>query len=606
MLVAPLPIFPLMIHNPVKTGTQRAEASTCRSAIRTAKGVVRDIGKESAAKSPGLNELARCSQKNSERDFQNVTSKKFLLSLPIDLSTIQKPPGMRYSGDFHAISLRNWCQFLVTYSCWHIVCGLVQPNPPRERAILQEFWRRYRLWRPNHDLWQLVDSRGIDLSRMAPMVLHGDEGRGFKKSAFLLCAYHSYIGRGTNAANSTRTSRPYVSMKLNYGGNSWSHRFVTACLPKMNKDERAFQAICDFMTEDALDLINNGVVGSDGTKYHMAVLQCSGDWQWLVKAGSLSRSYSNCEKRPRAANAQPKGICHYCLAGQAGVPFEDFRRQAVWRRTQFQPGDCPFTSVPSMLRLPHEGDKPSRFFTYDLWHSYHLGMGKCFLGSALAVISEHMDGSNIELRFQNLTTIFLQWAEDSRTTPFISTLSKEGIQWPDKKSYPNGNWHKGHVTTVLMKFVVWFLETRNYALHDASLMKILEAARAMNEAMTILFSNDVWLPKVVANQVGRLGRRHMELYQEMATASFRQGEALWPFMPKSHVCDHIWSELEFCEAPYCISPLCHSVQVDEDMVGRVSRVSRRVSPMQVIKRVLQRTLHASFAHFVNYGYLHSR
>jgi hypothetical protein len=84
--------------------------------------------------------------------LQNVTSKNFLLSLPIALSTIPKPPGMRYAGDFHAISLRNWCKFLVTYSCWHVLCGLVQPNPPRERAILQEFWRRYRLWRPNHDL----------------------------------------------------------------------------------------------------------------------------------------------------------------------------------------------------------------------------------------------------------------------------------------------------------------------------------------------------------------------------------------------------------------------------------------------------------------------
>ena len=89
-----------------------------------------------------------------------------------------------------------------------------------------------------------------------------------------------------------------------------------------------------------------------------------------------------------------------------------------------------------------------------------------------------------------------------------------------------------------MRFVVWFLETRNYAL-DAMLVKILEAARAMNEAMSILYSNDVWLPRLVANQVGRLGRRHMELYQEMATICFRQGQALWPFMPKAHVCDHV-------------------------------------------------------------------
>ena len=440
------------------------------------------------------------------------------------------------------------------------------------------------------------------------MVLHGDEGRGFQKSAFLLCACHSYIGRGTDLANSTRTAKPYVSMKLNYGGNSWSHRFVTACLPKMNKDEAAFQAICDFMTADALDLINNGVVDSTGAKYHTAVLQCSGDWQWLVKAGNLARSYSNCEKRPRAATAQPKGMCHLCRAGQVTVPFEDFRMQAAWKSTQFQPDDCPFTSIPSLLRLPHEADKPSRFFSFDLWHAYHLGLGKCFLGSwdqRLQLFQNTCLARTLTF-VSKIWRLFSSNGQKIRRPLLISAYwRKKGFNGQAKKSYPNGNWHKGHVTTTLTKFVVWFLETRNYAL-DAMMVKIFEAARAMNEAMTILYSNDVWLPKVVANQVGRLGRRHMELYQEMATICFRQGQALCFFMPKAHVCDHVWSEHELCEAPYCISPLCHAVQIDEDMVGKVSPVSRRVSPMQVIKRVLQRTLHASFAHFVKCGYLHSR
>ena len=45
----------------------------------------------------------------------------------------------------------------------------------------------------------------------------------------------------------------------------------------------------------------------------MAVLSCTGDWAWLAKAGNLNRSYSNVEKRPRAANSVPKGICHLLL-----------------------------------------------------------------------------------------------------------------------------------------------------------------------------------------------------------------------------------------------------------------------------------------------------
>ena len=147
----------------------------------------------------------------------------------------------------------------------------------------------------------------------------------------------------------------------------------------------------------------------------------------------------------------------------------------------------------------------------------------------------YMPGSNIDLRFQNLTTVFLQWAEDSKTTPYITILIV-------RKLAQGACDHNPHE----IRGVVF--GNSQLAL-DAMLVKILEAARAMNEAMTILYSNDVWLPKVVANQVGRLGRRHMELYQEMATICFRQGQALWPFMPKAQVCDHVWPELELCDGP---------------------------------------------------------
>lgn len=563
---------------------------------------MKDIGKETAAKSPGLLELAASTEKNSERNMRAITSKRYLLSLPIPLSKLERTLGTRYSGDFNAISLRSWLTFLVNYNCWHVLTGLARPDPPREKDILRTFWERYRKWRPQHQLWDIVDSKGIDLSRVAPVVIHGDEGRGFKKSAFLVMAYHSYLGLGTTLANQVRKRRPYVCMKLNYSGNAWSHRFITAVLPKMMKDEQAFQTILRFITDDCLDVLHNGVEDASGNKYYAAVLQCVGDWQFLVKAGGLVRSYSNVEKRPRAEASCPRGICHYCKAGQINVPFEDFRSTAVWRTTQFRPDDSPFSSMPVLLALPHEATKPARFFCFDLWHSMHLGMGKTFLGSVLALMSDCMDGGSIDVRFQNLTHLFQQWAADTKTTPYISIISKDSIQWQDRKSYPNGNWSKGHVTTTLMKFVTWYLERTN---HDDNilLVKSREAATMINEALTSLYASDVWLTKADAREIGRKAMRYMQLYMEMASIAYHSNQSLFVFMPKAHACDHVFSELAMCESAFCLNPLCHAVQVDEDMIGKVSRVSRRVSPLQVIKRVLERALHASFAHFVTCGYI---
>jgi len=205
----------------------------------------------------------------------------------------------------------------------------------------------------------------------------------------------------------------------------------------------------------------------------------------------------------------------------------------------------------------------------------------------------------------NLTNLYLQFCQDNFITPFILVISKDTIQWPDKGSYPNGNWSKGHVTTTLTKFVTWFLTSHNDIDGDALLVKCREAAVAINDAMHALYANDVWLPKLLANDIGMKGRQFLVKYQELATICYHSRRALFMYMPKAHACDHTFSELEGCVAPFAMNPLAHSVQVDEDMVGRVSRVSRRVHPTQVIKRVLERALQASFAAFVDAGYIKS-
>lgn len=85
----------------------RAKASTCRAAIRVAEGVVRDIGEQVASSSSGLVPLSKCTVSHSERDFQ-VVAKRYQLHLPVQITSLNKTPGVRYTGDFAAISLRHW------------------------------------------------------------------------------------------------------------------------------------------------------------------------------------------------------------------------------------------------------------------------------------------------------------------------------------------------------------------------------------------------------------------------------------------------------------------------------------------------------------------
>lgn len=416
-------------------GRPAAEATSWRAAIRTAQGVVKDIGVESASKSGGLTELSRCSEAHSERGGRKVVE-RLRLTLPIPFTKIPKTLGVRYGGEFHALKLQDWCQFLVDKNCWHIVAGLARPDPVRERAILTEYWTRFRALHPEHSLF----ATDRDWSRTAPLLLHGDEGRGKKKSPFLVCSWHSVLGLGSEAANKARQTRPYLSMKLNYGGSSFEHRFPTTVLPKMVRDEMALKSLLEFMTCDALCMLEQGGCNQNGEKFYAACINVVGDWAWLVKAADLQRSFHNVEKRARAATAKPRGICHLCRAGQIDVPFEDLRLnvERPWKRTMWE--ENPFNGNPSLCRLPHVRNQLPGLFSFDLWHAYHLGVAKSFLAGCLALLSDNMDGGggSAESRFQSLTNAYLQFCDEQRKVPYISTISQATIGWPDRGTFPNG------------------------------------------------------------------------------------------------------------------------------------------------------------------------
>ena len=407
------------------------------------------MGSAAASASGGLVEFAQCSEKNSERDAHRLIAGKFKLALPIPLTPLPKTPGVVYPGQIKVLSLKHWMQFLIDKRLWHMVIGLKKSNPERERSILSEFWRRYKCLYPTHEIFSLLNH---DLSRCCPILLHGDEGRGRKKSGFLVVSYHSYLGLGSNEANRARKCRPFNSMRLNYSGDIFCNRFLTSVLPKMLKDDQALKDILSFVAQDCRQMLIEGVRNKEGETFTMCCLQCIGDWQWLVKSGQLARSYSSVEKRPRREGAQPVGICHQCEAGRCGLPWENYQANAmpVWWPTRFK--SSPFVEIPALIQLAGVRGQEPDFFTWDLFHSYHLGVGKTFVATCLALASECMSATHVDERFAQLTALYLSYCEERHKAPYMTALTRSQVGWPDASTYPNGYWSKGHLTTLLCEF----------------------------------------------------------------------------------------------------------------------------------------------------------
>ena len=89
----------------------------------------------------------------------------------------------------------------------------------------------------------------------------------------------------------------------------------------------------------------------------------------------------------------------------------------------------------------------ARVNSYDVFHTWHLGVGKYWTASILALLSFAEAGSNIDARFESLTAKYLSFCKRTSISPILTKVTKETLQWPSTNDWPKGSWYKGGVTT---------------------------------------------------------------------------------------------------------------------------------------------------------------
>ena len=564
--------------------------------MRVARNVVRDIGSEAAASSGGLVQLARWGEHNAERDTHNVLVKQLRLSIPIPLRKLGKG-----RLNYTVLRLRDWMGYLLQHGLWYVLCGLIRPDAARQERILLQFWNEFQKSHPRHPVYELARSGSLCLARTAPLVYHGDEGRGCRRSAWLVTSYHSLIGRGIRPGDKNHT-RKYVKLRPNFVGHSFTTRFLQASMPKASyEDDVVFQALLSQCVEESRYMSSEGILHAPTNKrYHAIILNVVGDWQWLVKAGNLRRSYTHAVKHGTPP-ANPIGICHKCLAGTQGHDFEAAgSRTPSWLGTMGQGN--PFAEPKSPLcQLMHAGCEAD-IFAWDLWHAYHLGVGRAFVGSTLALLSATFDGASKDRRFAQLTSHFLRWCRSTNRSPTLKRITKETIGWEVDSNFPAATWYKGSMTTIMTEYVEY--ATSNLDFEDDLLNKAGEAAQAMNTFLRGLYSNDLFLSADLAKTLGEQGLRFLRRYSYLAKAAHDQGRTLYVLLPKLHILQHLClvDLLKASETSSSIlNPVCQSVQMDEDYIGRNSRLARHVHPAKSVERCVQRHLQQAYEKYVAAG-----
>ena len=117
----------------------------------------------------------------------------------------------------------------------------------------------------------------------------------------------------------------------------------------------------------------------------------------------------------------------------------------------------------------------------------------------------------------------------------------------------------------------------------------------------------LWIDAAEAKVIAGHGLKFLELFHQLAQQASREKRALFLYNSKIHMNDHIFRNLawEAEMAPVAMNPMSWGVQLDEDLIGKASRLTRHVSskPAFTIKRTLQRWLIAGFSAWSRAGML---
>eukprot|EP00438_Fugacium_kawagutii_P032960 Skav223870 [mRNA] locus=scaffold1226:226027:227643:+ [translate_table: standard] len=481
---------------------------------------------------------------------------------------------------------------------------------------LPRFWKKYRSLFPEHDIF--AGNNPPDYSHLIPYYLHGDGGRTYKKDPIMILSMFSAFGAGTNrnpvelqpvSGQSRKRHSDHGSgfePGVNLRGNTLTSRFLFAAIKAefYKKKPHRLQSLLDQWGQLLGSLFHEGFC-CNGETWKIAILGLTGDAPFLREAGNHNRSFSNVRKSATASTLLP-GVCWLCAAGKSnGPPFEDVRLSGQWTTTCGSNNVLPWDQPgPLLEHLPVNDFDLAGFYRPDLFHMYFAGVGKDFTASALIYIAKVVfKQSKIQQSIDCINAEMKQFKTEEKERFNFGHFSLDLLGYASSRSYPKGHWSKNMDTATVSKFIEYICRKhmQNFA-GDIILESIYDACGAIHHFMSVLFSASFFLTDMESWQMISAGHAFMTGYVKLAKQSYDGGFCLFAFKPVLHLFAHIvhTALLQYKVDPASvINPIAESTFMAEDLVGRISRLSRRVSARKHGEKIMYRYMVATHYHLSN-------
>ena len=441
----------------------------------------------------------------------------------------------------------------------------------------------------------MFDHDFLEWGNLVPLYIHGDGGRTYRRDELMVIQFQGVLGFGSRKSHPTKLGKPGINLQQ----HSFVTRFLIGVMPKGTyKDTpETFEIFLERAMENLAWLYFQGIEVA-GRTLRFIVLGMKGDLPFLAKAGNLKRTFLHIRKRPAGPTSKAlTGCCWLCGAGSEETPFEDFGATPAWVATSGVNNINPWDSLPRFFNhVPHIQNDKGQFFKLDLLHIYHLGVGRDFSGSSLAIalrlyecsIAEALDMMNTDLR---------AFLKAFRKQVHFRSLTRDLLGYTSEAVYPTGHWSKAMDTPVLMDFIFWLLTTKfSEQLGSSSQLRIIASAcQSMSRFMHLLLAGGLWLSQRESASGADAGLYFLKAYGKLARMCYEEGYCRYNLVPKLHSFHHVCLNLkaQSAEGHFSLNPLAQCAFQDEDFVGRVSRLSRRVSPRLQCQRTIEKYLTAT-------------
>eukprot|EP00438_Fugacium_kawagutii_P030935 Skav200082 [mRNA] locus=scaffold4413:148907:150756:- [translate_table: standard] len=550
-------------------------------------------------------------KQNAERDMH----RKFVrlgLSLPVTLDPVdhQLPDSVIRT---HWVKPSTWLKILVE-EYPHVLFG--EGNASDQCAA---FWSLYEQHDPNHEIFarHALEER----KRCVPLLVYGDEGRGPKRGNFLIWSLESPLGIASmrkgcscDCARELRKVPRFEIMEAepvaqappehlalaelqttNYGGHSYATRHLLFGIPHWlyKQSKQVVQCHLKLLQEDLTSLFEDGFVcRGKGQKFFGCYLGTKGDLKHHMECGNLERSYHTI--------GRGRMMCSLCWAGLDGFDFEDCSDLPDWSLTIGQ--SRPWSVTPSLALVPANPDAES-YFLLDVFHLFKVGLGRDLAGSSIIALCRMKlfdsigDKVAIMERLVRAHKSFQLFCLVHKKAPGLRSLTPAFLNYTRRHHAAWAN-SKGSDTMLLLKWILWFVGLQlinpSTALNPAQerFLKTLKHTIMSGLGMfDVCNSHGLWLRPTCARLVHARLMLLLRGYKSLAKQSMSMRWSGYALKPKFHRLNHIaFSIREALErkSQLLLNPLHAACEQNEDLVGKISRLSRKLATRTLTFRLLQR------------------